>query len=1015
MQAVASGASRGMPILRKKSGGEIVRDSIALAKKVEAVVAQPSGAARARADAAAPSSSSVAAETTTTPSRVALAEIQRTAGVTQRAPDRWLSPPDGIPGGGQAQLEEEEEELTRSSPRPSPKAASGSSRRRKPASITSPQRLSTPSAKGDASVRLTLTPSVPDDVATLRSSPAVAAPAQVNCSAPPGVLKSAPTTRAAVRSAPPQASGRLRSSPPSRKALKSSPTPSGGTPAVALWLAALREDRAPLSGVWLVSGRTERRFFGILEQPDLPDEYLVLAHDDSTGTLTGLCVESHGDVTAIDAEPTAASAAEDSIRFVQWFDDPDSAPVAWSASLRDGQLVGSWSGGVAGTFTAVRQDPANVTDVLSKVAAKGVGLPALSVTAQAASGDGAAPARRARIKPQRTTAKSPPGSRPRSRGRASRGRSSQEDSSVAVLCGNTVTAAAAPETSLLAAATADDVLRVAKERLAAQLAAEQKTVEASRALAESMNQHLSLDQLESAVAAAEQAGLDSQRDQALVAAKRRLAVEAQRQAEAAARLAEAMSRSQTAEEMKLAIMQAEQAGLVSGSEPADDVDLAERVRITRAHSVSEREDDLSRTAVSWTIWPTNRSLARDDGTVVKLAGTFPCVVAQAEEHRMRAFTKNTWSDSWEYGQRASRDLAGEAIVLHLSSMLRSGGLFTDEHFPPDDTSLFAAVKSGRGEISRADLMDQREFLSGVTDVTWRRAMDIGDLRRKPVVFSGAIDPDDTRQGKLGDSYLLTAIANCATPQHDNLISDLIVEDGGMHGLYGVKLFVNGIWTTIVVDDWFPCEWRDGMWLPVFASSAQHFDPESDEKELWAMLIEKAFAKLHGSYQAIAMGDVDDAQNYLTGGFVETTAVNSAQETHEWRAMLDLNVDDRSRPVFCTCSLREGVEEDAVEEVSGLLDAHSYSLLAVVESSQGHRLLKLRNRWSSGDWRGAFHNQDPIWTGRLMRDVGFEAVDDGACFSIVLCCFYIVLCYFCAKDDRFARDILDVMAGLPSVL
>ena len=675
---------------------------------------------------------------------------------------------------------------------------------------------------------------------------------------------------------------------------------------------------------------------------------------------------------------------------MQRFEDPDSKPVAWSASLRDGQLVGSWSGGVAGTFTAVRQSPDDVTtSVLSKVAAKGVALPALSAAAQApssvnATGDGPAPSRRARVKPQRTTAKSPPGSRPRSRGRASRGRSSQEESSVAVLCGDPVSeretlsrSCAASETSVSGAGgTAEDVLRVAKARLAAQLAAEQKTVEASRALAESMNQHLSLEQLEAAVSAAEEAGLDRQRDKALVAAKRRLAGEVQRQAEAAARLAEAMSRSQTAEEMKLAIMQAEQAGLVSGTEAADDVDLAERVRITRAHSVSEREEDLSRTAVSWTIWPTNRSRARDDGSAVKLAGTFVGVVAQAEEHRTRAFTQNAWSDSWEFSQRASRDLAGEAILLHLSSMLRSGDLFTDESFPPDDTSLFAAVKSGRGEISRADLMDQREFLSGVTDVTWRRAMDIGDLRRKPVVFSGAIDPDDIRQGKLGDAYLLTAIANCATPQHDNLISDLIVEDGGMHGLYGVKLFVNGIWTTIVVDDWFPCEWRDGMWLPVFASSAQHFDPESDEKELWAMLIEKAFAKLHGSYQAIATGDVDDAQNYLTGGFVETTAVNSAQETHEWRAMLDLNVDDRSRPVFCTCSLREGIDEDAVEEVSGLLDAHSYSLLAVVESSQGHRLLKLRNRWSSGDWRGAFHNQDPIWTGRLMRDVGFEAVDDG---------------------------------------
>ena len=37
-----------------------------------------------------------------------------------------------------------------------------------------------------------------------------------------------------------------------------------------------------------------------------------------------------------------------------------------------------------------------------------------------------------------------------------------------------------------------------------------------------------------------------------------------------------------------------------------------------------------------------------------------------------------------------------------------------------------------------------------------------------------------------------------------------------------------------------------------------------DKELWTMIFEKAWAKLHGSYESIEGGETEDALQYLTG-------------------------------------------------------------------------------------------------------------------------------------------------------
>ena len=49
---------------------------------------------------------------------------------------------------------------------------------------------------------------------------------------------------------------------------------------------------------------------------------------------------------------------------------------------------------------------------------------------------------------------------------------------------------------------------------------------------------------------------------------------------------------------------------------------------------------------------------------------------------------------------------------------------------------------------------------------------------------------------------------------------------------------------------------EGVWRPVFARTS------GAQQEAWLMVVEKAFAKLHGCYEALAGGQVASALSYL---------------------------------------------------------------------------------------------------------------------------------------------------------
>ena len=163
---------------------------------------------------------------------------------------------------------------------------------------------------------------------------------------------------------------------------------------------------------------------------------------------------------------------------------------------------------------------------------------------------------------------------------------------------------------------------------------------------------------------------------------------------------------------------------------------------------------------------------------------------------------------------------------------------------------------------------------------------------------------------------LSAICACATSVGDVLIKDLIIEDYADLGLYGVKFFVMGKWITVAVDDLFPTKATSATYSTLLFASPR---TDSPVREIWPMIMEKAWAKLHGSYESTDAGDNYDALQYLTGGVVRILKLCEAPDPADLRFFKDLAEvlkENDGEDAFVGCG-RVGYKRDMVAAPSTL--------------------------------------------------------------------------------------------------
>eukprot|EP01064_Diplonema_japonicum_P028384 TRINITY_DN4346_c0_g1_i1.p1 TRINITY_DN4346_c0_g1~~TRINITY_DN4346_c0_g1_i1.p1 ORF type:complete len:1097 (+),score=274.82 TRINITY_DN4346_c0_g1_i1:93-3383(+) len=317
-------------------------------------------------------------------------------------------------------------------------------------------------------------------------------------------------------------------------------------------------------------------------------------------------------------------------------------------------------------------------------------------------------------------------------------------------------------------------------------------------------------------------------------------------------------------------------------------------------------------------------------------------------------------------QGASLQMHGISFTKQANEMMKKvkaiekqDKMYTDTEFPDNLHSLY-----GDGEVEEIK--------------KWKRCSEMGTewkFAAKDDVGLPVFSPDAIEQGGLGNCWFLSALAVVCT-RSEFIRRIFISKKNSPSGVYALRFWHNGVWTPVLIDDYLPItDWGSIAYA------------RGKGNVLWPSLIEKAYAKLHGSYNVMCSGRAKEAFTNLTGA--PCSSVSFDEPDAVWAELV------KAESGCCLMAASCGKTGASSEEYLklGLITRHSYTILGVTDTL-GVKLLNLRNPWGNTEWNGRWGKGSSLWTPEKLQQLGASSATENGAFWIELSDF---LEYFSRMD------------------
>ncbi|NXJ02528.1 CAN14 protein, partial [Psophia crepitans] len=276
----------------------------------------------------------------------------------------------------------------------------------------------------------------------------------------------------------------------------------------------------------------------------------------------------------------------------------------------------------------------------------------------------------------------------------------------------------------------------------------------------------------------------------------------------------------------------------------------------------------------------------------------------------------------------------------LETCLKNKCLFTDDNFPADISSI------GVGALLKK--LPQ--------NLQWKRPH---ALHRSPVFYAANRKQLDLCQGLVENCWFLAALE--ALTFHQDILAAVVPQNQSFErkyaGIFHFRFWHFGEWVDVVVDDRLPVNEAGEL---VFVSSVY-------KNVFWGALLEKAYAKLYGSYEDLQIGQVSEALVDFTGG-VNIRIKLAAAPPDLWDILTRATY---SRSLM-GCQTHLGVYFSSVSLPciqttkvlkNGLVAGHAYTVTGIRKVTCQHgpeNLVRLRNPWGKIEWKGDWSDSSYKW-------------------------------------------------------